>query len=469
MSVTQPHSSAMLDPMLEAGFVELIRERFGLSISYRQSAQLAQAVREVLPGSACETPDTLYRLFTAGHRLDLLDAVAARLTVGETHFYRVRPQIQALRDTILPELRAGRTDRRSLRIWIAGCSTGEEAYTVAMLLREQLPMLSEWNVRLLATDLNEASLVQARNGCYGAWSFRETPDDVRERHFVPEGKRWRLAEPVRRMVAFERVNLVDNPLRELGLQAGGIDLILCRNVTIYFHADATQELYRQFTAALAPGGWLVLGPSDPPPSPGGALQPVYLPGAVVWRKGKSGPEAEGASRPVPVRALPPVPRRPSPVQQSRPARPRPALLPAAPPPPGTQSGELDHLRVLAGTDRNEALVQAERLIQAGTLEPDVHLLAGMMHLDAGDLLPAVENLRRAAFLEPGNVLAHFTLGRAYAQLGYPERARVTFFHTRRLLATAEDVPGLDGDGLTIDDLRYAVEVQLGQLGSTGEG
>lgn len=114
-------------------------------------------------------------------------------------------------------------------------------------------------------------------------------------------------------------------------------------------------------------------------------------------------------------------------------------------------------------------MQAERLIQAGTLEPDVHLLAGMMHLDAGDLLPAVENLRRAAFLEPGNVLAHFTLGRAYAQLGYPERARVTFFHTRRLLATAEDVPGLDGDGLTIDDLRYAVEVQLGQLGSTGEG
>jgi Flp pilus assembly protein TadD len=113
----------------------------------------------------------------------------------------------------------------------------------------------------------------------------------------------------------------------------------------------------------------------------------------------------------------------------------------------------------------EALAPADRLVKGERLDPEEYLLAGMAELDAGDALRAVESLRRAAFLDPRNVLAHFTLGRAYVQLGHLERARVIFLQTRRLLASAEEVPTLDGDGLTIDDLRYAVEVQLGQLGA----
>lgn len=224
----------------------------------------------------------------AGVRRDLLDLLVAEVTVGETHFFRIGPQIAALQRTVLPDLIARRSAGHRLGIWSAGCSTGEEAFTLAILLHETLPAREDWDVTLLATDISRRALDTARQAIYGAWSFRETPQAVRERYFAAIDKRWCLAEPVRRMVHFAQLNLAADAFPSPGPHGPDLDLILCRNVTIYFSTEAAQRLYRRFAAALAPGGWLVLGPSDPVPDQLRALAPVYLPGAVLWRRSTDG-------------------------------------------------------------------------------------------------------------------------------------------------------------------------------------
>jgi chemotaxis protein methyltransferase CheR len=223
-------------------------------------------------------------------RRGLVEMLAARLTIGETHFFRIGPQIDALRTVVLPEIVKRRTAARQVNAWSAGCSTGEEPYTLAMLLREQLPPTAGWDIRLLATDINDRALETVRRATYGEWSFRGTPDPIRRRYFTPDGSHWRLVEPIRRMVRFGIMNLLADPIPSLGKGAAPgqptreLDLILCRNVTIYFGAEAVRQVYRRFADALVDDGWLILGPSDPVPELPGPFEPVYLPGAVLWRR-----------------------------------------------------------------------------------------------------------------------------------------------------------------------------------------
>src|SRR5262249_3467433 len=160
-------------------------------------------------------------------------------------------------------LRRRESDRR-LRIWSAGCSTGEEPYTLAVLLKEQA-VLDDWQVLLVGTDVNRESLRAAREARYPAWSFRATSEQFRQRYFTPldDGARWRLNDAVRRMVRFAWSNLGAHPPTP---PSNDFDLIVCRNVTIYFDDTATQRLYQMLIASLARGGWLMLGPSDPMPA-----------------------------------------------------------------------------------------------------------------------------------------------------------------------------------------------------------
>lgn len=469
--VTRQHEAA-LDAGLRTRFVELIRERFGLNLAGQQLAALDRAVEEVAVGSRCETPAALYRASTSGQP-DLLLALATRLTVGETHFYRIGPQIDALRQTVLPELVATRAASRQLRLWVAGCSTGEEAYTLAILLREQPSTQQGWDIRLLATDINKAALETARRGSYSEWSFRDTPKEVRERYFVPEGKRWRLIEPVRRMVEFAQGNLADNPLRALDLGDGELDLILCRNVTIYFSPDAAQTLYNHFAAALAPNGWLILGPSDPPPLPHSVLQPVYLPGAILRRKTVTPAGAGHIKRPTPTNAYSGS-MRSNPRVSTQPTKPRVervrlSRLDRMAGRETDRAEQIGHLRALIRSDEQMALEHLERLTRAGTLDAESYLLLGMLYLDRGALQSALESLRRATFLDTDNALAHFSLAHAYRHLGHVDRARAAFIHARRLLSL---LPGKDAvpdsDGLTVDDLRHAIDTQLSNLGNRHE-
>ncbi len=392
--------------------LDLIQRRFGIRDSEYGASRIEAAVRRVLPSTEHTNVRDLLTSLTDEASPRWLFELVQYLTVGETYFRRDPAQIKALRETILPDVFARNQTHRRLRVWSAGCSTGEEVYTLAILLLERT-LVAEWDIALVGTDVNRESLRVARDALYPAWSFRSTPEEVRERYFEPVGDAWRLTDEVRRMARFAWMNLGADQLLPPVTAA---DLVVCRNVTIYFDDAATQRLYRTLISALAPGGWLMLGPSDPVPSDTRDLERVEAAETVLWRR-MAAPRPERPRTPVPGSVRPPTPHIRPPVRRT----------PTA---------------ALAGNE----------------------LETGLLALEAGSPGTALEWLRRATFRQPDSALAQFALGRVYVALGDRPRALAAFVHTRRLLdalAGDELVPG--SESLAVATLRQTVAGFLEQL------
>ena len=180
--------------------------------------------------------------------------------VPETYFFRSPPQLRALDTVVLPDLvERARSRGRKLRIWSAGCSSGEEAYTLAMILTRLVPDRSGWDLKVLGTDISLNALAAARQGCYGARSMAPVERDDLHRFFTPLGASWRVGEQLRDLVDWRQHNLVSEcePFRP-----GTVALVVCRNVTIYFGRDTVRGVIDSFHRCLAPEGWLLLGPSE---------------------------------------------------------------------------------------------------------------------------------------------------------------------------------------------------------------
>src|SRR5262245_56174698 len=192
------------------------------------------------------------------------DVLASHLTIGETYFFREPGTFEVLAEEILPALiNERRGGSRSLRIWSAACCTGEEPYSIAILLKELIDDLSDWNVTILATDLNSRFLKKAIAASYRDWSFRETPTGTRNRYFK-EGVAgdYVLIPEVRELVTFAQFNLVEDALPSLVTGTNAVDLILCRNVLMYFSPAQTRKVISNLYRALVNGGWLIVSPSE---------------------------------------------------------------------------------------------------------------------------------------------------------------------------------------------------------------
>jgi chemotaxis protein methyltransferase CheR len=446
-----------LDRALRAEYLRLVEQRYGLRLTAHQARDLDPAIQALLQETRVADAGSLCALLAAGARPDLLETLAARLTVGETHFFRIPPQIDALRQLVLPDVIARRAPQRRLRLWSAGCSSGEETYTLAILVTEALADADAWRLDLLGTDISRPALEAARRAVYGAWSFRDTPRVSRARYFTPEGQRWRLVESIRRLARFAHLNLAADAAAWDAVIGADLDLILCRNVTIYFGREAAQALYRRLATALAPGGWLVLGPSDPAPELATGLDWVFAPNAVLWRRplpeAPDGPPAVPGTSPARSSGAGPA-QPPAPRAGARGASARPAVATArstrgAPPAP-------------AGPSATRAAL--EERAAARPLDADAYLRLGMFDLDGGAAERALDSLRRATFLAPDSALAHYSLGRAWERLGDGARARTALVQARRLLgALADEAPVAGGEGLLAGELRNAVAAELRAL------
>ena len=201
-------------------------------------------------------------LYVEGLRADAaeLGELVEHLVVPETYFFRSPPQLRALDTVVLPDLvERARSRGRKLRIWSAGCSSGEEAYTLAMILTRLVPDRSGWDLKVLGTDISLNALAAARQGCYGARSMAPVERDDLHRFFTPLGASWRVGEQLRDLVDWRQHNLVSEcePFRP-----GTVALVVCRNVTIYFGRDTVRGVIDSFHRCLAPEGWLLLGPSE---------------------------------------------------------------------------------------------------------------------------------------------------------------------------------------------------------------
>ena len=258
--VTQEHELSDLDFLR---FSSLIREKSGLEIPEIRRPDLEKAISDSMNVLSISDPGTLYFYFKKEKgSSSYLEDLIAHITVGETYFFRNKPHFDALENHILPEIITKQRASKHLRIWSAGCSTGEEAYTLAILLRRLIPDLSSYHIFILGTDINRESIKKAKQGVYRSWSFRNVPNRFIEQNFQKRDSSFIIKPVIKKMVTFEHHNLVDfcYPSNRTNIHA--MDLILCRNVMIYFSEYTTQRVVERLHVSLNEGGWLIVAPAE---------------------------------------------------------------------------------------------------------------------------------------------------------------------------------------------------------------
>ncbi|HVW82034.1 MAG TPA: CheR family methyltransferase [Mycobacteriales bacterium] len=416
----------LLHDVAGLSFDESRRDSLGFSVGERmratKTAEVASYLAKVVAVNGAE------------ERQALLDEV----TIPETHFFRNPPQIRALRKYVMPELIRQNADRKRLRIWSAGCSTGEEAYTVAILVRELIPASTDWDIKILATDISTRGLAAGREARYGERSFVMTEPADLARWFVPDpdGNAWTVRDEVRSIVEFEHRNLVTE---DAAFGPGEADLILCRNVTIYFDRETTRALMKRFFARLRDGGYLFLGHAETLWQISDDFTLCSLGDAFVYRRlddVEAKVENADRRRVLPDRRsgddpLPRIPerrktdsdrRRREKASREVPKLPRlvtPALpIPRVVPPAAALPDPLDAVRVALDEGRYaEAADIAAEVAGSTPLRPDAHYLWGVALTNLGRDADALVVLRKTLYLDPEHGFAHFMLAGALERVG----------------------------------------------------
>ena len=343
-----------------------------------------------------------------------VDSLAAHLTIGETYFFRDPAVFDAL-PGLVQEARPG---AKRLRIWSAGCCTGEEPYSIAIALRRAIPDLDQWQITILATDINPRFLSKAVAGVYGQWSFRGVPEATRSAYFrrTPEN-RFEILPAIRKMVTFACLNLVEDVYPSLANSTNALDLIVCRNVLMYFSREKLRKVVAGFHRSLAAGGRLIVSATEASGEFFPEFAPGEIPGVALYRK--AAPPVV-APPPVPV----PVPL-PEPVQLPAKAEPE---LAAAP-----RDHAADARRLANEGNLAEALAACDRALEADRLVAAHHYLRGVILQEQNAPDEAVAALKRALYLDSDFVLAHFALGHLLLRQDRKSDAARSFANARSLL------------------------------------
>jgi chemotaxis protein methyltransferase CheR len=272
---------------------DFIHERFGLFFEDNQRASLRTRLSGRLATLDLASFEDYYHYLRFGpQRVEELQRMVTHLTNNETYFYREMPQLQVFADTVLKgikEAKASAADR-TLRVLCAGCSTGEEAYTLAMIVYDSGQFFWGWDVQVVGMDVDLLALEKAKKAVYHHNSFRSLSPALRERHFVKTAAgAAQVKEAIRRLVSFREGNIVDPESYE-GL--GPLDVVFCRNVLIYFSDAMILKVVRLFHDVLAPGGHLFLGHAESLSRITDLFTPIRFQGAMVYRKAGEPARAE---------------------------------------------------------------------------------------------------------------------------------------------------------------------------------
>ncbi|NIQ92863.1 MAG: tetratricopeptide repeat protein [Desulfuromonadales bacterium] len=403
-----------------------------------------------------------------------LKKLLALLTIGETYFFRYLAQFEGLKKTVLPELLARNRQRRSLRLWSAGCSTGEEPYSLAILLQEHFPHLADWDIDILGTDINPRSLKTAQEGLYRARALRVMDQQMVDRYFTPAGSGYRLVEAIRERVRFTHLNLQTDTYPDPSAGIEDVDVIFCRNVMIYFRPPTIKSILEGFRRSLQPQGYLFLGHSESLASITSAFSRISCEGGFFYQQREELHSADLFPEPEP----PPSPPRPVIPAQPEPPPPPPAAAPTPPPKedkprePDTealfrQAEKAFHQEdfetatrkydiVLRQNPRHVGALLGKGFIHANRAEYDKarllcrealaiddlavggYFLLGLIRDLQGDAERAVEEFRKAIMLDIDFVMSHYNLGKIYQRLGRHKDARRELDNTFRILEKLPD-------------------------------
>jgi chemotaxis protein methyltransferase CheR len=485
-----------MNPAIMATLLTPLAERLASSIGLHfppeRWADLQRGLGLAAGAFGCADAKTCAQwLLSAPLGREQIEVLASCLTVGETYFFREKRSFEVLEQQLLPELIAARRGRdQRLRLWSAGCCTGEEPYSIAMTLSRLLPDIADWQVTLLATDINPCFLQKAAAGVFGEWSFRETPDRFKKEYFRRVApKRYEIADHIKRWVTFAYLNLVEDVFPSLTNNTNAMDVIFCRNVLMYFEPAQARRVMHNLHCALVDNGCLLVSACEASQGNGAGFAALRAPGAVVYRKTSARqaagvPEAEPrAGEPLTpivfVAPEPPPVVEPPLVKASRPD-PAPAPTPyeealalfekglyaeAADQLVKLVAGESPAPKALALLARacanqgqlGEALHWCEQTLTADKMNPGFHYLRATILQEQGAVAEAAGSLKRALYLDPNFVLAHFALGNLARNQSKPVEAAKHFQHARQVLCgLPPDALLPEADGITAGRLAEII-------------
>lgn len=457
-------------------FKVLLHQRSGLHFSVSNWRLLERGLQRRMQALQIATPQRyLAYLDREADNRDEFNKLVGLLTVGETCFFRYRSHHDALVHQVFPQLITRNAVSQRLRIWSAGCSTGEEPYSLAIMLLDNFPQLYGWDVQILATDINKRSLRQAREGVYAERALRQAEDRYRERYFREVGGYFRVEPQVRRLVRFAHLNLQADRFPDAVNGTAGLDLILCRNVLIYFHLETIRQIVARFADCLHPQGHLFLGHAETLQYVSDRFVRHHQHNAFYYQRKE--PQAAKAV-PVPVSPPPPAgacsaPKSRSALPSTQPPSSVNAMVP--PTPPAKPDVDLLYRQAIQAFDREEfsvadrlfdqilefrpdhplalvgkGLIQANqgqydesrrwcaRAIQYDDLCPAAYLLRGLI-LDMEEQLErALVEYQKVLWLDRDFVMAHYLLAKVHARLGQPEQQGRALRNAIRILEKQSD-------------------------------
>jgi len=449
-------NNTLLPETLQALELKVARET-GLDFSSSRNRDLEARNALAAKEFGFSDPETFARWVVSSLPAKRHEQWVETLTVGETYFRREAEVFETLEKQVIPALAANNTASRRLKIWCAGCSTGEEAYSLAISLARTKVDLKDWDVTILGTDMNTASLKKAEVGRYGLWAFRNTPSWFRDHYFMKLSNNvWEIRPELHRAVTFLPLNLIDlnhtqRFQRPDAPLLADFDLILCRNVLMYFAPDTASGVLQALKASLCKTGLLFVSASEFSLKGLDEFVSAPLGDTLAFRKSTS-PAA--APKPVSAPAFVPKVR-----HQQKPRKASVLRRPLARPPKPVP--KLDEVRQLADTGRwPEALNLCLRVLKERELDPSAHYLLAVLHIEMGHLKEAVLALQRALYLDPAHLLAHFSLGHLLQSQGFAKAAKKSFENALNVDrgAAAQVLPELDG--LTVGQFRELVRQTL---------
>ena len=394
------------------------------------------------------------------------DLLTTELTIGETYFFRHTEQFDALKATIFPDIIAKNQFVKSLRVWCAGCSIGAEPYSIAIQLQEEFSQALEgWDVRIIGTDINREFLTRATTGVFDEWAFRGTDAQLRSRHFDRIGKSWAVKPKVKNWVRFSHHNLM--PSKESSnnpaLTYGALDLIICRNVMIYFDSVTVAKIIPRFEESLVTGGWMVIGHAE---QPHGAthLELVQLPKVSVYKKTATPTAAvfiPTSFQPIqftPIekyQSVQPALQNIAPSKTSSPLQTQSAVG-------ATSLSNLAYLRRLADAGQFDlALDQCAQLLKTNANNPVVLYYRALVFEQLGRDKEAEQSLLQAVQLDHAFVMAQYYLGRFYEERNNSAKGTK---HLKRALDLLNDISDAtllpEADDISAAELKTVISSRL---------
>ncbi len=390
------------------------------------------------------------------------DVLVTQLTNGETYFFRHKEQLDALGSVVLPALYKRGKNARRLRIWCAGCADGPEPYSLSILLKRDVKQrFADWDVTILGTDIDRQALASAREGVFADWALRATPDDLKQTCFTRQGNLWRILPLYKQGVSFQYGNLAEDRFTCVQNNVCCFDLIMCRNVMIYFAPALIQNLIHRFYGSMAPGSWLLVGPSEHNMTFFASFNVVNAPGATLYQR----PESSLPIKPtVKVRAAELAKMEPPANGTANHRSPPPASIASLTP-------SLREIRRHADAGAwDKALECCHSLLASDALDSRTYFYQALVLNQMDKPAEAEQSLRRAIYLDGQSVLAHYYLGLLLQSSGETRHAACRSLENalELLRSFAGAFIFEDADGISAHELTQLAQMNLKRLLETNE-